>query len=58
MKLGLIKSVVIRIDGNAKRGKRLVELDSVRKLLASQIGNSSDPGGPSRYGRKRDRIAA
>ena len=54
---GLIKSVIVRIDGNAKRGKRLVELDSVRKLLASQIGSSPAQAGPGCRGRKH-RIAA
>jgi hypothetical protein len=51
---GLIKTVCVKVDGNAKRGKRLVELASVRKLLASQAGNSPAQAGPGR----KPRIAA
>jgi hypothetical protein len=53
IRLGLIKSVIVKIDGDAKRGKRLVELDSVRKLLTSQAGNSPAQAGPGCKGRKQ-----
>ena len=58
MNLGLIKTVIVKVDGNAKRGKRLVELASVRKLLEASAGNSPAPGGRNPYGRKGAPIAA
>ena len=49
---GKIKSVIVK-EPNAKHGKRLVELDSVRKLLASSIHNSPAQAGPGCKGRKQ-----
>ena len=52
IRLGLVKSVIVKIDPSAKRGKRLVDLNSVRQLLASQAGNSPAQAGPGCKGRK------
>ena len=52
-RLGMINSVIVKIEPTSKRGKRLVELDSVRKLLASSIGNSPAQAGPGCKGRKQ-----
>ena len=52
LRLGLIKSVIIKLDDDSRRGKRLIDLNSVRKLLASQTGNSPAPGGPGCKGKK------
>ncbi len=48
-----IKTVLVKMKPTAKHGKRLVELDSVRKLLASSIHNSPAQAGPGCKGRKQ-----
>ena len=58
MNRGLIKTVLVKVDSNSKRGKRLVELASVRKLLEASAGNPPAPGGRNPYGRRGAPIAA
>jgi hypothetical protein len=63
LRLGLIKSAVIKADGDSKkRGKRLIDLNSVRKLLASQAGFTyspdGSPGGPGCKGKKHKKHRA
>ena len=52
-RLKMINSVIIKTEPNAKRGKRLIEVESVRKLLESQAGNSPAQAGPGCKGRKQ-----
>jgi hypothetical protein len=58
LRLGLIKSVIVKTAPNARRGKRLIQLDSVRKLLAANAGNPPGVAGPGCRGRKQQQQAA
>ena len=53
IRLKMIKTVLVKAPPTSKHGKRLVELDSVRKLLAASIHNSPAQASPGCKGRKQ-----
>ena len=59
LNLNLIKSAALTTINGAARGKRLIQLASVRAFLESQTGKPLGPGGPGCKGRKdQDRVEA